>query len=109
MKFTNTPKFPKCSLFNPDLRKQASVDIRGICSRRNKNKLVDIDQLSYTFKELIQDILKLKKSKKFKYVICFDKFRKQHYVFDLAKYRTNRTADIDRIALIHLRKEFISN
>ena len=106
LRYTNLSKFPKCSIMNPDLRKQASIDIRGICSRRNKNKLVDIEKLSYTFQDLLQDILKIKKSKKFKYVICFDEFRKQHIVFDLAKYRTNRIVEIDKKRLINLRKEF---
>ncbi len=106
LRYTNIHKFPKSSVMNPDLRKQVSIDIRGIASRRNKNKLIDIEKLSYTFRELIQEILNSKKSKKFKFAIYFDKFRKQHYVFDLAKYRTNKTVEIDRKRLINLRKEY---
>lgn len=92
------------AIYNPDVRLELPVDIRFIIAKidkviKHKKLLVknvtckqtikyrNLDQVSYTFQNLINDILKIKRSTKYKYAIYLNEFNKQSYIFSLNQYR----------------------
>ena len=105
IRFTNYQQYlPLKAVYNPDNRVQIPTDIRFVLARINKvvkhKKQIcktsnvkqtvyykNLNEVSYTFKNLIDDILKIPRSKKFKYAIYFNEFNNQSYIFNLEKYK----------------------
>lgn len=106
IKFTNNAKYlPRRTIYNPDLRIELPVDIRFCIAKINrvikhKKSIIkpnvfckqtvqynNLDKVSYTFKNLISDILKIRRSNKYQYAIYFNEIKKQSYIFTLNQYR----------------------
>ncbi len=101
--YTFSNRFKRIKNINnirPDIRRPCGIGISHLLFKTNLKQ--------ETIKDRIIDLLKIKRSRHFKF--CYDQVDNIDYIYDLNLFRKHQTQDqnkVDRIILIKKRKEFI--